>query len=101
MTPPPLDLKSYIQAKALNASAWQLAEMSTTQPPAPSPSEIITANIAAGHRLCYQGHDGRNTYWYFTNPATRATSNIFTVPSDDRAAWAICQPVYAEWRKNS
>lgn len=101
MIPQSLNLQHLVQAKALNASTWQLAEMAPPPKPAPAPVQILQANLAAGYTLHYAGHDGLRTYWYFSNPTTKTDSPNFAVPNDDRDAWAICQPVYAEWRKNA
>lgn len=100
MIPQPLNLQHLAQAKALNASAWQLAEMSTIKPATPPIAQILQNNLAAGHSLRYAGHDGLRTYWYF-RAANGADSPNFTVPNDDPEAWAIVRPTYAEWRKNS
>lgn len=100
MIPQPLNLQHLAQAKALNASMWQLDQMAPPPKPAPTPLEIVTANLAAGHRLCYQGHDGLNTYWYFI-AANKSESPNFAVSNDDPEAWAIVRPTYVEWRKNS
>lgn len=101
MIPQPLNLQHLAQAKALNASMWQLAEMSTIKPATPPIAQILQTNLAAGCTLHYVGHDGLRTYWYLRNPVNKTDSPNFAVSNDDPEAWAIVRPTYIEWRKYS